>query len=68
MINTNLLIGHPDKRLVLFTGVGGAVNTLLVCACPLRHSPEGAEAHTPNHVEKSVKYEQTQQQIEEHGL
>ncbi len=33
-----------------------------------RFSPEGSEAHTPNHVEKRVKYEQTQQQIEEHGL
>lgn len=31
-------------------------------------SPEGTEAHTPNHVEKRVKYEQTQQQMEEHGL
>lgn len=44
------------------------MNTLLVCACALKHSPEGTETHTPNHVEKSVKYEKTQQQIEEHGL
>lgn len=31
-------------------------------------SPEGTETHAANHVEKRVKYEQTQQQIEEHGL
>lgn len=31
-------------------------------------TPEGTEAHTPNHVEKRVKYEQTQQQVEEYGL
>lgn len=42
--------------------------TYCVCACALKHSPEGTEAYTPNHVEKSVKYEQTQQQIEEYGL
>lgn len=33
-----------------------------------RFPPEGTKAHTPNHIEKRVKYDQTQQQIEEHGL
>lgn len=31
-------------------------------------SPEGTKADAPDHVEKRVKYEQTQQQVEEHGL
>lgn len=30
--------------------------------------PEGTKAHAPNHVEKAVKYDQAQQQIEKHGL
>lgn len=46
---------------------------VLACVCACAHarerlSPEGTEAHTANHVEKRVKYEQTQQQVEEHGL
>lgn len=31
-------------------------------------SPEGTETHAAYHVEQAVKYEQAQQQIEEHGL
>lgn len=31
-------------------------------------SPEGTETHAAYHVEQAVKYQQTQQQIEEHGL
>lgn len=33
-----------------------------------RSSPECTEAHAANHVEERVKYDHTQQQIEEHGL
>lgn len=36
--------------------------------CSKNLSPEGTEAHAPDHVEEGVKYEQTQQQVEEHGL
>lgn len=30
--------------------------------------PEGTKTNAPDHVEKGVKYEQTQQQVDEHGL
>lgn len=31
-------------------------------------SPEGTKTHTADHVEHRVKYDQAQQQVEEHGL
>lgn len=31
-------------------------------------SPEGTETHAGNHVKNRVKYDETHQQVEEHGL
>lgn len=36
--------------------------------CVRDFKPEGTEAHAPDHVEERVEYEQTLQQVEEHGL
>lgn len=61
--------GDEDDTVKIFRF--GALHYVPVtnCACVCEgSSPEGTETHAANHVEKRVKYEQTQQQIEEHGL
>lgn len=51
------LLRYLQERLIMMLSRAG----LLACACAHacgRFSPEGTEAHTPNHVEKRVKYDQ----------